>query len=42
MGIIGNNIFCISSYSTIYELVIVNILAYQAKMKINLLIDSRV
>ena len=42
MRIIGNNIFCIGSNSTINELIIVHILLYQSKVNVNFLINCGV
>ena len=39
MFIVGNNKFGISSSSTIYELIVIHILGYQAEMDVNFLID---
>ncbi len=40
MLIIGNNVFSIGGYGTIYKLVVIGIFCYQSKMDINLLIDG--
>jgi len=42
MGIVGHNVFCISSHGTVHKLVVVNILRNEAKMDVDLLIISGV